>query len=174
MAGMEDHPPSQPANRPSEPVTEKIDPAFKDQLQEVYDAYIPMKNAFVASDAAEIMAGAKKVKSALGTVEMERLQGDAHMRWMNDLETMVRSISTIADRQELTTQREAFATFNDAFYNAIETFGLAKDTVYYQYCPMANGDEGAYWLSEMKEIRNPYFGDEMLGCGETRETLMFE
>jgi Cu(I)/Ag(I) efflux system membrane fusion protein len=36
---------------------------------------------------------------------------------------------------------------------------------------MAEKDKGAYWFSETKEIRNPYFGDEMLGCGENRETL---
>ena len=38
---------------------------------------------------------------------------------------------------------------------------------------MANGDKGAYWLSSIEEIENPYFGDEMLKCGETRETLDF-
>jgi membrane fusion protein, copper/silver efflux system len=36
---------------------------------------------------------------------------------------------------------------------------------------MANGDQGAYWFSAEKEIRNPYFGDMMLSCGETRETI---
>jgi Cu(I)/Ag(I) efflux system membrane fusion protein len=50
-------------------------------------------------------------------------------------------------------------------------FGIDNDTTYYQYCPMANGDQGAYWFSSTKEIRNPYFGDMMLSCGETRETL---
>jgi Cu(I)/Ag(I) efflux system membrane fusion protein len=38
---------------------------------------------------------------------------------------------------------------------------------------MANGDKGAFWLSNIEEIENPYFGDEMLKCGETRETLEF-
>jgi Cu(I)/Ag(I) efflux system membrane fusion protein len=38
---------------------------------------------------------------------------------------------------------------------------------------MANGDAGAYWFSKDKDIKNPYFGDEMLKCGETKETLEF-
>jgi membrane fusion protein, copper/silver efflux system len=174
MAGMEDQKAPEQANGSPEPVTEEIAPVFKKQLQEVYDAYIPMKNAFVASDAAEIINRAEKVKSALGVVDMELLQGEAHMRWMDDLKTMDASISIIAERQDLAAQRVAFAAFNDAFYDAIETFGLSDGTVYYQYCPMANGDQGAFWLSEIEEIRNPYFGDEMLGCGETRETFAFE
>jgi len=67
----------------------------------------------------------------------------------------------------------AFATFNEAFYHCLETFGIQKGTVYYQFCPMANGNQGATWLSEIEDIRNPYFGDAMLSCGETRETLDF-
>jgi hypothetical protein len=39
---------------------------------------------------------------------------------------------------------------------------------------MAFDDKGAYWLSEMKEIRNPYFGDRMLKCGETREMMTYD
>ena len=50
-------------------------------------------------------------------------------------------------------------------------FGLANKTAYYQFCPMANNDKGAYWFSETEEIRNPYFGDTMMGCGETKETI---
>lgn len=174
MAGMGDQGSTDHPGNSSKPVSEKIDPAFQQQLQEVYDAYILMKNAFVASDAAEITTEAEKVKSSLGSVNMELLQGNNHMRWMEELKTMNASISTIADRQDLAAQRVAFATFNDAFYEAVETFGLSGGTVYYQYCPMANGDQGAFWLSEIEEIRNPYFGDEMLSCGETRETFAFE
>ncbi|MDZ7774704.1 MAG: hypothetical protein U5L09_03355 [Bacteroidales bacterium] len=37
--------------------------------------------------------------------------------------------------------------FNKALYNAVTLFGLAQEKAYYQYCPMANNDEGAYWLA---------------------------
>lgn len=36
---------------------------------------------------------------------------------------------------------------------------------------MAFDDEGAYWFSDSKEIRNPYFGDVILKCGETKEKI---
>ena len=42
---------------------------------------------------------------------------------------------------------------------------LQSGTIYKQYCPMAFNNEGAYWLSESKDIMNPYFGDRMLKCG---------
>jgi len=43
--------------------------------------------------------------------------------------------------------------------------------LYVQYCPMADSNEGAYWLSLDESIRNPYFGASMLKCGEIREVL---
>jgi Cu(I)/Ag(I) efflux system membrane fusion protein len=152
----------------------KVDPAFKEELQNVYSAYIRMKNAFVASDADKVRTEAKKVQSGLLAVDMELVSGNLHMKWMNQLGTLKSAISKIMDTGDLAEQRLAFAAFNDAFHNTLELFGLESGTVYYQYCPMANGDKGAFWLSEVNEIRNPYFGDEMLSCGETRETFEFK
>ncbi|MGO1729050.1 MAG: DUF3347 domain-containing protein [Flavobacteriaceae bacterium] len=38
--------------------------------------------------------------------------------------------------------------------------------LYEQYCPMYADNRGASWLSLDKEIRNPFFGSQMLKCGE--------
>jgi Cu(I)/Ag(I) efflux system membrane fusion protein len=151
----------------------EVDPAFKKQLQSVYDSYILMKNAFVASDPELIRKRAHDVNTNLMAVDMELLTGEPHMKWMNYLNKMKSAISPIEAKADLSAQRIAFAEFNEAFHGCLESFGLYKGTIYYQYCPMANGNKGAYWLSEIKDIRNPFFGDKMLGCGETRETLEF-
>ena len=132
-----------------------------------------MKNALVASDPGEVKQEAQAVEKHLETVEMGLLKGDAHMKWMEYLEAMNSGLTQITGTEDIEKQREGFAGFNLAFYNAIKAFGLEEETVYFQYCPMALGDKGAYWLSEMKEIRNPYFGDMMLKCGETRETMNY-
>jgi hypothetical protein len=36
---------------------------------------------------------------------------------------------------------------------------------------MANNDKGAYWLSQIKEIQNPYMGQKMPNCGEIKKVL---
>jgi Cu(I)/Ag(I) efflux system membrane fusion protein len=149
----------------------KTDPAFKAQLAEVFDSYIKMKNAFVESNAAKVSKEATGVENALQDVKMELLKGDAHMVWMDQLKTLNSELKSIVGSSDIAAQRLAFAKFNDAFYKSVKSFGLDNDIAYYQYCPMANREKGAYWLSETKEIRNPYFGEDMLGCGETRETL---
>jgi Cu(I)/Ag(I) efflux system membrane fusion protein len=158
-----------------EMTTESIEVSteFKKQLQEVYDSYSTMKDAFITSNADEVRKSAEKVKSSLQKVDMALLKGEAHMSWMKYLEVMDSEITSISTNSNISTQRISFAEFNDAFYASLKAFGLHHGIVYYQYCPMANGDKGAYWLSNIEEIENPYFGDEMLKCGETRETIEF-
>ena len=85
----------------------------------------------------------------------------------------MQEIEKISISNDIEKQRLSFSEFNDTFYESLKTFGLHHGTVYYQYCPMANGDKGAYWFSNIKEIENPYFGEMMLSCGETRETLKY-
>lgn len=155
----------------NETLTKITNPEFTGQLTKVYEAYLEMKDAFVATDANKVASGAGKVENALQAVDMGLLKGDAHMAWMEQLKTLNTTINSINKSDDIENQRREFARFNLAFYKSLKKFGLENETAYYQYCPMANSDQGAYWLSETKEIRNPYFGEDMLGCGETRETL---
>jgi Cu(I)/Ag(I) efflux system membrane fusion protein len=53
----------------------------------------------------------------------------------------------------------------------IESFDPLSSTVYIQHCPMADSNNGADWLSQEKEIRNPYFGESMLKCGEVKKEI---
>jgi len=144
---------------------------FMKQLKSFYEAYLEMNEAFIESDAAKVSKTAKTAVTALENIEMGLLEGDAHMAWMDQLEILSPALKNIAKNNDLEKQRLEYATFNLTFYKSLKMFGLDNDTTYYQYCSMANGDEGAYWFSETKEIRNPYFGDMMLSCGETRDTL---
>ena len=102
---------------------------------------------------------------------MTLLKGDIHMAWMDQLTVLNRTVQSISQETEIAEQRKDFSEFNSMFYKTIKQFGLVNTTAYYQYCPMANDNQGAYWLSNTDEILNPYFGDAMLSCGETREVI---
>ena len=152
-------------------VSVKTDPAFKAQLTQVFKSYLIMKDAFVASNATLVSESANIMSSTLKTVDMGLLQGDAHMSWMEHLETLEKTISSIGNFLDIEKQRIEFAAFNLTFYKSLKTFGLSNMTAYYQFCPMALDNKGAYWFSDSEEIRNPYFGDVMLECGEVIETI---
>ena len=154
-----------------EALTETTPSAFKAQLTKVYKDYLDMKNAFVETDAKKVAGEAKDVIAALKSVDMGLLKGDAHMKWMDQLEILNSTTNAISKSNDIEKQRQEFVQFNLAFYKSVKMFGLENVTAYYQFCPMANNDKGAYWLSDSEEILNPYFGDVMLNCGEVKETI---
>ncbi|WP_421917885.1 efflux RND transporter periplasmic adaptor subunit [Marinifilum sp.] len=151
--------------------TYNVDSKFKNQLTQFYQAYLSLNKAFVSSDPNQVVSQSKELLDQLESIDMSLLKGDAHMSWMEDLKVLESKLKEISDVNDIDKQRIAFAPFNQALYKSIKSFGLDKVTVYFQYCPMANGDKGAYWFSDSEEIRNPYFGDMMLKCGEVKETI---
>ncbi len=149
------------------------EPSFQSQLTCVYRAYLPMKNALIAADAGQAARMAENVDSALNSVDMELLKGDAHKAWMDQMGTMKERLQTIMKSRDVTAQRKAFSGFNAALFTSVREFGLDGVTTYYQHCPMALDNQGADWFSEVSEIRNPYLGNDMLTCGETTTTFKF-
>ena len=63
-----------------------------------------------------------------------------------------------------------FKNLSSRLTNAIEVFGI-NEKVYHQFCPMADNNNGAYWLSKEEKVINPYFGDAMLTCGEVKQVI---
>ena len=148
-----------------------VDESFQGQLADVFMSYIDIKNALVSSDAARVKNEAAETEIALAKVDMKLVSGVAHNDWMTYLTPIQSSLDEIQASGNIEAQRKAFSTLSDGLYNSIKAFGLGGEEAFYEYCPMAFNNEGAYWLSENDEIVNPYFGDKMLKCGEVREKL---
>ncbi|NJK93812.1 MAG: DUF3347 domain-containing protein [Bacteroidales bacterium] len=113
------------------------------------------------------------MRKAISEVNMNLVTGKAHTIWMDLSDKLTQELKRMESAPGIEQQRKAFVVFNNNFYKTIKTFGLQQRKVYYQFCPMANNDKGAYWLSKTEPIENPYYGDEMLTCGENKETLEY-
>ena len=160
-------------NVTGKPVKINVNMDFTMQLNTVFDQYIALKDAFVQGDIENVKQAAQKVQQSLTNVDMKLLSGDAHMQWMDSLGRLDNLLKQIESSNVLEGQRKDFSDFSNEFYKVIKTFGLMGKTVYYQFCPMAFNEKGAFWLCNTQEIRNPYFGDQMLTCGEIKETLNY-
>jgi Cu(I)/Ag(I) efflux system membrane fusion protein len=169
-AGTEHASGSAEAKEASEPQFQ-VDASFQQQLGSVFTSYVSLKEAFVSSDADKVKQEAARTNEAIDKVDMKLLSGAAHNDWMNYLAPMQSSIKDIQASSDIEIQRKAFSTLSDNLYKSIKAFGLGGKEAFYEYCPMAFNNEGGYWLSDQKEIRNPYFGDKMLTCGEVKEKL---
>jgi Cu(I)/Ag(I) efflux system membrane fusion protein len=146
-------------------------PEFQLQLREVFIASLQLKDALVSSDAATASASIAEIKTSISKVDLNLLKDEALMDWLGYLKILNENLEIISYSNDLAAQRKAFSLFSDSLYKSLKTFGSGGITVYYDHCPMANDKAGAYWLSNSKEIRNPYFGDEMLSCGKVKEII---
>jgi hypothetical protein len=127
-----------------------------EQLKSILSSYFNVKDALVKTDASEAKSALAKLLESIGS-EFEQMK--SLTKQMHDKE----------DVQEI---RSDFDDLSEQVYVLIKENSESKDqTVYKQYCPMAFNNEGAFWLSDKEEIRNPYFGDKMLKCGKVQEEL---
>ncbi len=149
----------------------QVDAEFQNQLGAVFTSYVALKDAFVASDAGSVKTEAEKTEKALANVDMKLLSGAAHNDWMTYLAPIQSSLKEIQSAAEIEAQRQSFSDLSDNLYKSVKAFGLGGKEAFYEYCPMAFNNEGAYWLSDQEQIRNPYFGDKMLKCGQVKEKL---
>jgi hypothetical protein len=151
--------------------TFQVEASFQQQLGNVFTSYVQLKDAFVASDANKVKEQAAGTNDALAKVDMKLLTGAAHNDWMTYLSPLESSLKEIQGSSDIEVQRKAFSTLSDNMYKSAKAFGLGGKEAYYEFCPMAFNNEGAYWLSDQSQIRNPYFGDKMLTCGSVQEKL---
>jgi len=153
-------------------ITYEVSTDFKNQLTEVYNASLKLADSFIAGEAEDISNSGLQVKAALGKIDMGLLKSsEAHMEWMMNLKVMNTALDKMTGSKDTKDQKAAYDSFNQSLFKSIKAFGITEGSVFYQYCPMALDSQGAYWLSNTKEIRNPYFGGNMLSCGSTKETI---
>jgi hypothetical protein len=151
--------------------TFQVEASFQQQLGDVFTSYVQLKDAFVASDANKVKEQAAGTNETLAKVDMKLLTGAAHTDWMAYLSPMQIALKEIQGSNDIEVQRIAFSSLSDNLYKSAKAFGLGGKEAYYEFCPMAFNNEGAYWLSDQSQIRNPYFGDKMLTCGAVQEKL---
>ncbi len=149
----------------------KVEVQFQEKLAGLYTSSLPLTEAFVASDSYAVKKQLAPLKEAMEAVDMRLLKGQAHADWMMYAKAMLNSITAMNKSQTIADQRKAYAQFSEKLYQSIKAFGINHTEAYYQHCPMALGNKGAFWLSDKKEIQNPYFGKAMLKCGRTKEKI---
>ena len=152
--------------------TMEVPQAFQQQITRLANAYFEVKNGLVADDLVAAKSALGGVESSLGQVGMEGLKGQAHDHWMALNQQLTEAVKMMRDETALDGLRQHFAMLSENMLEATESFGLKKDKVYKDFCPMAFDNKGAFWLSETEEILNPYFGDAMLSCGEVKQTYL--
>ncbi|WP_200976270.1 efflux RND transporter periplasmic adaptor subunit [Echinicola sp. 20G] len=145
----------------------KVDDRFLFKLDGALDAYLALKNQLVSDQSAQQQA--KVLVEEIKEIEGQELSQEATVKWKDLKNAIVQSALKISSGLDIEEERNQFVILSNKFIELVETFGTHKEVVYKSHCPMAKNDQGAFWLSEFAEIKNPYFGSSMLGCGEVKK-----
>lgn len=144
---------------------------FENQLKKVFDQYILLKDAFTKDDNNSAQKTAQELVNVMTKVDMKLLTDQkAHNHWMLISKEIKASATSISKTSDITVQRNHFKHLSAHLIKAVKLFGVDQQ-VYVLFCPMADGNKGAYWLSRSKEIKNPYYGEAMLTCGEVTKEI---
>ncbi|WP_288955460.1 efflux RND transporter periplasmic adaptor subunit [uncultured Polaribacter sp.] len=144
---------------------------FQEQLKVVYNDYINLKDALVKEDSENTSVNATSLLNSLSKVDMKLLSdNNAHTHWMSLVKEIQSSATSISKTSDIKEQRDHFKHLSSHLINAVQLFGV-NEKVYVEFCPMADNNNGAYWLSKEEKVINPYFGEAMLTCGEVKQVI---
>ncbi|WP_299671182.1 efflux RND transporter periplasmic adaptor subunit [uncultured Polaribacter sp.] len=144
---------------------------FQNQLKLVFNEYIQLKDALVKDDSVKGITAAKKLLNTLSKVDMKLLSDDkAHNHWMPFEKGIKTAATAISNTSAIATQRDHFKNLSSNFIETLQVFGI-NETVFVEFCPMADNNKGAYWLSKEEKVINPYYGEAMLTCGEVKQVI---
>ncbi|HSP40424.1 MAG TPA: DUF3347 domain-containing protein, partial [Gillisia sp.] len=107
----------------------------------------------------------------IDNVKPSTFSAEAKTAWDSFRKELSSESGPMAKGENITDIRNSFIELSKTMIGMVKSFELPNETIYVQFCPMANSDKGAEWLSRSSEIANPYYGSAMLTCGEVTETL---
>lgn len=137
------------------------------QIDKVVQYYLDVKNALAADNAQEAAKAGVQLKTALSDLRKGKMNDAQKKTYEANAAGAIKNSEQIAKGGgNIKQQREQFESLSEAIYNMVKVFG-ASQTLYKDYCPMKK----ASWLSEVKDIKNPYYGSMMLKCGMIKETF---
>jgi hypothetical protein len=128
-----------------------------DRINAAYKDYTAVKDALVASNPTMAQKAATSLSNSLKGIQgCQNTAGIA---------------AKIASSAKLDEQRANFTLVSADFIPLLKHADVQQGSLYVEFCPMANSRKGGYWIASSKEIRNPYYGDDMLNCGEVKDSI---
>lgn len=173
--------PSTTTTTDNKEVVKKHSDSLNKSVDDMMKNYFDLKEAFVNADTANVKSTAQKFDASLNELKLGELKNDS----VPTLEGANQFIGEMKDatgkllaETNLTEMRHRFSRISENLYPLLNTISYEGNKIYWQNCPMAFGEQEANWLSNTREIINPYLGKNhpefkgsMLNCGEVKDSL---
>ncbi|HYM93353.1 MAG TPA: DUF3347 domain-containing protein [Chitinophagaceae bacterium] len=141
-------------------------------IKHIIVAYLQLKNAFANDNSGDAATAGKSLLAAITNFDTKILSAE-QAKIFNDIADDAKEHSEHigANSGNIKHQREHFVMLSKDIADFTKTFGNGGQTLYKDFCPMANDGKGAIWISEIKKIKNPYLGKAMPTCGTVKEEI---
>jgi hypothetical protein len=172
---------------PKEPKQEAIktsrhSAAFNSGFDNLLNHYFAIKDAFVEGDSVKAKSAAQSFLAAADSLKIDELKTDSAAVYesvvmqLSDVKT---NAASLLKQPNITEMRRDFWGVSESIYPLLKSVHYEGNTLYWQNCPMAFGDDkGANWISNTEEVVNPYLGKKhpefkatMLHCGEVKDSI---
>ena len=149
----------------------KISSNISAQLNQLFSAYIVLKDRLVASDAKASNAEVRNLVKQLESINLSLLPEETQGYWSLKSTAIKNAAKVLTANSNIDESRKAFVIISENIIKIFKAYGIGKEKAFIQFCPMANQNLGAFWLSKEFSIKNPFYGEMMLNCGETRDSI---
>ena len=131
--------------------------------------YLDLKNALVADDKDGAAKASGTMLTAFNSFDVSSFSSEEQKELKDIIEDAKEHVEHI-EKSPIDHQREHFDVLSKDMIDLITITGT-EQKLYQDFCPMYNNNKGAQWLSATKEIKNPYYGAKMMGCGSVQKII---
>jgi hypothetical protein len=129
------------------------DSALTEPVKSMLDHYLKIQTELTKDSIKGVDEHANAIAKAASGDDMKKLPAD-----------VVKQAETLAQADDLKAAREAFKPLSKSLIKYLADNKAGAGTYHEAYCPMVK----ASWLQTGTDIRNPYMGKQMPGCGELK------
>lgn len=137
------------------------------KLSSLLQQYYAIKDALVAGNVAKASADAASFSKSAEAIDAKTLSLAEQNVFKSLQGRLIADANTLSAAKDINKQREVFAILSNAMISVAKSVALSDKEIYVDYCPMKK----TKWLSADKAIKNPYYGNSMLTCGNVAETI---
>ncbi|VAX35540.1 Probable Co/Zn/Cd efflux system membrane fusion protein [hydrothermal vent metagenome] len=130
-------------------------------------SYLNVSKALAGDDVQQSIRHLKEFRKQIKNIIEKNSWTDISEGLVGEVNQLQKELSVID--LDIKSLRKRFGRVSLILKNIFSKYEYKEDIKFFlSFCPMALGN-GAYWLQDSDEVKNPYYGESMLGCGEIQK-----
>ncbi len=140
-------------------------------LTAIIDNYLQIKNSLFQDNSKTAATAAKMLYDSFKNLDKSKIEKSKMKEYNDIVEDAMEHAEHIGENADnIDHQREHFEILSTDIVDLIKLLGTDR-TLFVDKCPMYNDGKGGKWISESKEINNPFYGSNMPKCGSIISTI---